>query len=144
MSDRTSAGETFDLPVQDHPSSADDICEEHVVLAQRLVELRELAEGMPTIPSGELPGRISGVCHLVASRIIPHVRSEYDHRAHLAVRDGRPIPGREQEGEIERLGGRLLEVWTGALNSPVDATHALRGVLFDLHTLLHLHFEVGC
>ena len=133
-----------DLPAEHREWSSDDFCEEHRVLTERLAELRELADQMASLAPHEVRDRLERVCGLIANRIVPHVRSEHDHHAHLATRDHRPIPGQEQEAEIERLARQFIAVWESAPSGTADPPHSLRGLLFDLHSLLRLHFEAGC
>jgi len=136
--------ETPDVRSHDREWSTDDFCEEHQILTEHLVELREVAERMPSLAPREVSDRLERVCGLLAGRVVPHIRAEYEHHAHLATRDHRPIPGQEQEAEIERLARRLIEAWETAPGTGTAPLHTMRGLLFDLHTLLRLHFEAGC
>jgi hypothetical protein len=136
----TPAGPVPDHP--DHPAICEDICSEHEALALRITELRAVAEGMGPLPAREVDHRLESACDLIAHRILPHVHAEYEHCAHLALRDHRPIPGREQEREIEMLGNRLVEIWRRENAAPLVARPWVRGLLFDLHALLRLHFSV--
>ena len=144
MSRTAFAGENADLLVDHRDWSSDEFCEEHRVLTERLAELREVADGMTSLASHEVGDRLERICGLLANRIVPHVRSEYEHRAHLATRDGRPIPRREQEAEIERSADLLIAAWESVPSGTAGPPPSLRGLLFDLHSLLRLHFDAGC
>ncbi len=144
MSQTAFAGEISVLPVDHREWSSDEFCEEHRVLTERLAELREVGDKMTSLAPHEVGDRLERTCGLLANRIVPHVRSEYEHRAHLAARDGRPIPGREQEAEIERSADLLIAVWESVPSGTAGPPHSLRGLLFDLHSLLRLHFDAGC
>lgn len=140
----TTVGEGVDLPIDMLGSSADHLRAEHDALVREIEQLRVVADAIAARPVAELSGDIERVLSLVAGQILHHIRTEYDHQAHLALRDGRPIPSRATVEEIDRLAERLAALGPAALGRGVDASHALRATLFDLHTLLHLHFASGC
>ena len=137
-------GQGTDLFVDIHPKHAGDLCVEHDALALEIEQLRILAGALALRPVSAIQGDIERAWRLVADRAVPHIREEHEHHMHLALRDGRPLPPRNDETEIERLAGRLDELGPVVRSGAPDAVRALRAVLFDLHTLLHLHFAGGC
>jgi hypothetical protein len=140
----TTVGEGVDLPIDVLQSPTNDLCEEHEVLAQGIDQLAIVAEAIAVRPFGQLGPDIERVLRFVAGPILRHIQTEYDLHAHLAFRDCRPVPSRAEVEEIERQAGRLADLGAAGDGSGAEGPHALRAALFELHTLLHLHFASGC
>ncbi len=140
----TTTGEAVDLPIDVLGSAAHELCAEHDALAQEIEQLPVVADAIAVRTVAELRGDLERALSLVADRILPHIRTEYDHHAHLAFHDCRPVPSRADVDEIDRLAERFTELGRAALRDGADAPHALRATLFDLHTILRLHFASGC
>lgn len=137
-------GEGVDLPVDVLPSATDDLCAEHGALAQEIQQLTAVADAIAARPVAEHRSDIERVLGLVAGPILQHIRTEYDHHAHLAFRDCRPVPARADVERIEREAAQLADLGQAVLDGGASDAHALRAALFDLHTVLQLHFASPC
>lgn len=134
-------GEAVDLSIDPIGSPVHHLRAEHDELAREIGQLQVVADDLGARPVEQLSTDVERALRLVRERIAPHIRGEYEHEAHLAFRDCRPVPSVAEVEEIERVAARLAEAGPLALEG--GDVHALRAALFDLHVLLRVHFA-GC